>query len=253
MLRISIITPSYNQGRFIEQTIKSIVDQNYPNLEYFILDGGSTDDTVKIIKKYAAQYKFIKWRSHKDNGQVSAINEGLSKATGDIIAYINSDDYYLPGSFNAVSQYFQSHTDVLWLYGNCEVTDPKLKWTFFLKNLWPVHKYPFALKVFNTINQPAVFLSKKLVKQVGKFNSHYKYAFDYDYWLRCHRLALPRRLSQILAVFRVHSTAKGNQGFLKQFQESLEVISQNTSNKLIVLVHSLGCKIAIAGYKLIKS
>jgi len=228
------------------------MDQYYPNLEYFILDGGSTDNTVKIIQKYASQYKFINWRSHKDNGQVSAINEGLSKAAGDIIAYINSDDYYLPGSLQAVAEYFQTHPETLWLYGNCNVTDPKLKWTFFLKWLWPVHKYPFALKIFNTINQPSVFLSKKLVKKVGRFNPKYKGAFDYDYWLRCLRYSLPARIPQTLAVFRVHPSSFGTTTFHRQFSEDLSIIQKYSHNVLIIFAHSIGSFIVKLVYNFLK-
>lgn len=248
-MKFSIITPSFNQGPYIEQTIKSVVNQNYPNLEYFILDGGSTDNTVKIIKKYAAKYKFIKWRSHPDSGQVSAINEGLSQATGDIIAYLNSDDYYLPGSFQAVAGYFQSHPQALWLYGNCGVTEPKLKWTFSLKKLWPAHKYPFALKIFNTINQPAVFLSKNLVKKVGKFNPKYKYAFDYDYWLRCLKYSLPARIPQTLAVFRIHSSSLGTTDYTHQFHEDFQILSSRNDNELIIFIHKLITYLTINTYK----
>ncbi len=97
--KISIITPSYNQGRFIKETIDSVLSQNYPNLEYWVMDGGSTDETVKVLKSYG---KKINWVSKKDKGQTNAINEGLKKVTGDIIAYINSDDVYAPDVFRQV-------------------------------------------------------------------------------------------------------------------------------------------------------
>ena len=95
--RISIITPSFNQAQFLEQTIKSVLDQGYPNLEYFIIDGGSTDGSADIIRRYSKQLTY--WVSEKDRGQTHAINKGLERATGEIIAYINSDDLYVPGAF----------------------------------------------------------------------------------------------------------------------------------------------------------
>src|SRR3989344_3380960 len=248
-MKFSIIIPSFNQGRFIEQTIKSVLDQNYPDLEFLVLDGGSSDDSFNIIKKYS---KFITWRSHRDGGQVAAINEGLKKSTGDIIAYINSDDYYLPGSFQAVADYFAAHPATLWLYGNCDVTDPKLKWTFFLKKLWPVHKYPFALKIFNTINQPAVFLSKKLVNKVGKFDPKYQGAFDYDYWLRCLHCSLPAKIPQTLAVFRVHPSSFSSTTFHRQLSEDLSIIRKYTHNPLIILIHSISSLIVKLVYNLLK-
>lgn len=252
--KISIITPSYNQARYLEQTIKSVVDQNYPRLEYLIMDGGSTDGSVQIIKKYAAKYpKIIRWRSHKDSGQVSAINEGLAKAKGDIVAYINSDDYYLPGSFQQVASYFQSHPDCMWLVGNCQVTQISLKWTFWLKHLWLVDKFPWALLIYNTINQPAVFLQRSLVKKVGMFDSKYKYAFDYDYWIRCLKYSMPFRLHTALAVFRVHSDSLGNRGYEVQFTEDIAVCKKYISNKFIIFLHSLGSKLTTTGYHLLKS
>ena len=248
-MKFSIVTPSFNQGQYIEQTIKSVLDQNYPDLEYFVLDGGSTDNTVDIIKKYG---RFIKWRSRRDKGQVAAINEGLNKSTGDIIAYVNSDDYYLPGSFQAVADYFAAHPDTLWLYGDCAVTNPKLKWTFFLKKLWPVHKYQFALKIFNTINQPAVFLRKSLVKKVGLLNPAYHYAFDYDYWLRCLQHSLPAKIPNNLTVFRVHPSSLGSTSFHRQFSEDLEIIQNYSRNPLIILVHLIGSLTVKLVYNLLK-
>ena len=252
--KISVITPSFNQGQFIEATIKSVVSQDYPDWEYIINDAGSADQSANIIKIYARKYpRQIFWRSRADQGQVAAINEGLGKATGDIIAYLNSDDYYLPGCFRQVAEYFQSHPECLWLVGNCRVTDPKLRWTFFLKHLWPVDKYLWALPVFNTINQPAVFLRRSLVKKVGLFNSDYKYAFDYDYWLRCLKIARPYRLREDLAVFRVHPRSLGSTGFKIQFAEDLKIIKINSRCGAVLLLHQLGSTLVNLIYPIFKS
>ena len=119
--KISIVTPSYNQGQFLERTILSVLNQNYHNLEYIIIDGGSTDGSVEIIKKYEKYLTY--WVSEKDKGQSDAINKGFAKATGLIYAYLNSDDIYLPGLFSAVADSFIKHPDISLLYGNKLIID----------------------------------------------------------------------------------------------------------------------------------
>ena len=236
-MKFSIITPSFNQVQFLEQTIKSVVSQKV-DLEYFIMDGGSTDGSVEIIKKYAKKYPFIYWESKKDKGQVDAINKGLAKATGDVIAYLNSDDYYLPGSLNKIQNHFERNTGTKWIVGNCQVSDIKLKWTFTIKHLMPIDKIPGLIYLFNWINQPSVFLSHDLVKNVGFFDDKYKYAFDYDYWIRCQSVGgLACRLRKELSFFRIHNQSKGNTAFMKQFDEDFAIIKRNTRNNLVLIIH----------------
>jgi glycosyltransferase involved in cell wall biosynthesis len=252
--KITIITPSFNQASYLEETIKSVVGQKYSNLEYIIKDGDSTDGSVEIIKKYAYRYKnIIKWTSNKDKGQVDAINWGISRSSGDIIAYINSDDYYLPGSFRKVVEYFKKNKKKDWVIGNCRVTQPNLKWTFTLKRYWPIQNDRRLLLIYNTINQPSVFLKNSMVKKVGKFNSNYNYAFDYDYWLRCTQFSLPGKLNEDLAVFRVHSQSKGSMTFENQFNEDYEVVRGYTNNLMILSLHKLGSLLTTTAYRALKS
>ena len=117
--KISIITPSYNQGQFLEQTILSILSQDYPNLEYIIMDGGSSDNSVEIIRKHEDNLTY--WVSEPDKGQSDAINKGFQRATGDILTWLNSDDYYLPGTLHTVAEYFTQHPDVECIYGDLQV------------------------------------------------------------------------------------------------------------------------------------
>jgi len=251
-MKFSIITPSFNQAQFIEQTIKSVVSQKV-DLEYLIIDGGSTDGSLKIIQKYAQKYQSIKYISEKDRGQSDAINKGLSMATGDIVAYLNSDDYYLPKTLSQVEEFFLSHPNSQWLVGNCQVTDAMLNWTFFLKHLWPIQHHHLFLEVFNTINQPSVFLTRQLVAKVGKFDESLNYTMDYDYWLRCQKLAgPPQRISVPLSIFRVHPGSKGNQAFQKQFAEDYTVISRYTNNRLILALHKLGMFLTLGAYRYLK-
>ena len=252
-MNLSIITLSFNQAEFLEQTIKSVVSQNYKNIEYLIFDGGSTDGSVEIIKKYAKKYpKIIKWQSKKDKGQVDALNKALKIVTGDVIAYINSDDYYLPGVFQKVVKTFKKNPKTEWLVGNCQVTESRLKWTFTIKHLIPIHQAKFWLNLFNWINQPAVFLRKSLFDQVGLFNQKYHYAFDYDYWLRCSKMSLPVRLKQDLAVFRVHPNSKGSRGYDKQFIEDYQIHVDNNNKIIWRALHWILWKITMITYFFLK-
>jgi glycosyltransferase involved in cell wall biosynthesis len=115
-LKLSIITPSFNQGRFLEETIMSVLNQGYEPLEYILIDGGSTDESVSVIRRY--EDKLAYWISEKDRGQVHAINKGIERATGDILAFINSDDVYLPGAFNAAMNHFVDHPESNWVCGD---------------------------------------------------------------------------------------------------------------------------------------
>lgn len=252
--KITVITPSYNQGEFIEQTILSVVEQGYPNLEYLILDGGSSDDSVKFIKKYARKYPgVIRWRSHKDKGQVDAINEGINKAKGEIISYLNSDDYYLPGTLFTVGRFFLKNPKSLWVVGNCKASNPYINLIFKLKHLCPIEKFSKALYIFNTINQPAVFLRKEIIEKVGKFNTNYELAFDYEYWLRCLKHSTPSRIKRELAMFRIHTRSKGTQSYKKQFTEDLKIAKSYTDNKLILRFHKIIMNLTMVGYKTLKS
>src|SRR5512139_2492235 len=114
-LRVSIITPSYNQAPYLEQTIQSVLDQEYPHIEYLVIDGGSTDNSVEIIRKYAKRLTY--WTSEKDRGQAEAINKGFARAKGDILAWLNSDDYYLLGTIPAVVRCFEEHPEIVMAYG----------------------------------------------------------------------------------------------------------------------------------------
>ncbi|MEB3211902.1 MAG: glycosyltransferase family 2 protein, partial [Leptolyngbyaceae bacterium] len=170
--RISIITPSYNQGHFIEETIRSVLLQSYPNLEYIIIDGGSSDNTVEIISKYASHLAY--WVSEPDRGQSHAINKGLARATGEIIAYINSDDYYLPGSFRKIAEYYNNHPETDLIHGRCRYIDEmgnkvgeqfgNIQTFEEIIDLWGVwwNKRQFV--------QPEVFWSRRIFEKIGLFN-----------------------------------------------------------------------------------
>lgn len=163
---ISVITPSYNQGQYLEQTIDSVLSQNYPKLEYIIIDGGSTDNSVAIIKKYEKYLTF--WQSKPDKGQSDAINVGLKMASGQISSWLNSDDYYLSGCLNNVSHSYQKNNKASFYYGNGFRVDEKgkIKGIFFKNG---TVDFNLAAMIFglNYILQPSTFINNICLKKIN--------------------------------------------------------------------------------------
>jgi glycosyltransferase involved in cell wall biosynthesis len=224
--RISIITPSYNQGQFIEETIRSVLLQGYSNLEYIIIDGGSSDCTVDIIKKYEPWISY--WVSEPDRGQTHAINKGLERATGEIIAYLNSDDFYLPGTFFKVAEQFLQHPETDLLHGRCRYVNEqgeKIGEQFAditrfdeIVDLWGVwwKKRQFV--------QPEVFWSRRITEKIGCFNESLYYVMDYDYWCRILQAGgQVAKLDAELTCFRFTVNQKSNHSE-KVAQELLELV-----------------------------
>ena len=199
--KISIITPSFNQGAFIEQTIKSVLNQNYPNLEYIIIDGGSSDNTVDIIKKYEKHLKY--WVSEPDRGQSHALNKGFKKATGDIIAWINSDDYYLSDTLKQISELFKQNPDIDIIYGDV-INFSETKENYFkVKEFEPLD---FLSRI--SIHQPGVFWRRKLLDKAGLLDESLHYAMDYDLWMRLFFNYKSLKINKPFAKFRMHPNSK---------------------------------------------
>jgi glycosyltransferase involved in cell wall biosynthesis len=203
--KISVITPSYNQGKFIQETIESVLEQCYPNLEYIIIDGGSTDNSVDIIKKY--QDKIQYWVSEKDRGQSDAINKGFKKSTGDIVCWLNSDDILLPNSLHTVASIFQENKDLDLLNGNTVIIDKNsniLTGLFILKQ-----KKWYARHGIYYVNQPAMFWKRNIFKTIGFIKEDYHASMDREFLIRVfeHGFRIGQT-QEMLAGFRVHPTAK---------------------------------------------
>lgn len=224
--RISVITPSYNQGHYLEQTVRSVLLQDYPNLEYIVIDGGSTDESVEILKHYGSQIRY--WVSEPDAGQAMAINKGLRRCTGDIIAYLNSDDYYLPGALRTIACAFMRQPGVDLVYGRCsfvnEHNEPKGEHfgsiTSFreIVDLWDVWWGRRQLV------QPEVFWTRRIMNQIGLFDENLTYAMDYDYWVRILRAgSLALRLDYPVAAFRFHAEQKSTAAE-KAAKELLQIV-----------------------------
>jgi glycosyltransferase involved in cell wall biosynthesis len=206
--RITIVTPSYNQAPFLEQTIRSVIDQGYDNLEYFVIDGGSTDGSVEIIHRYAS--RLAGWVSEPDKGQTDAINKGLARATGDIVAFLNSDDLYLPGTLDTVARHMSGNMSTDWLVGvcNCFESDGGHRKPFVPQA--PSSLANYLMGVGGMLPQPSCFWSARLIHRYGPFDTAMHYAFDYEY--HCRLLAggeTPTLINQPLADFRFHALSKG--------------------------------------------
>jgi glycosyltransferase involved in cell wall biosynthesis len=226
--KISIITPSYNQGQYLEETILSVLGQNYSNLEYIIIDGGSTDNSVEIIKKYENQLTF--WVSEKDSGQSNAINKGIKKASGDIIAWLNSDDMYLPNILQEISVVFENGFNGI-LYGECihfedRPTNIETRGSSVIENAKKK-----SLSMVDFLIQPATFWCKDTWEKVGPLNENSHFAFDWEWFLKAEKLGVAfKGIKKPLALYRIHSNHKSALGGYKRQQEVLNIYQEYTPN-----------------------
>jgi glycosyltransferase involved in cell wall biosynthesis len=250
--KISIITPSYNQGKFIKQTIDSVLGQNYPNLEYWVIDGGSTDNTIDILKSYGDK---IQWISEPDKGQANAINKGFKKVSGEIVAFINSDDYYFPYTLNKVGEVF-TNPEVKWAAGDYTIINEENKEIHSLirsyKNLLRLFNSWQLLSVVNYINQPSCFWRKEIVDKYGYINEELNFAIDYDYWMRMAREVPLTIIKEKLSVFRIHNHSKGGTEFVKQFNEEEIPLEVYNYPKISRILHHMHNQLIIGVYKMIK-
>ena len=201
--RITVVTPSYNQAKYLEQTIRSVLDQNYPNLDYIVVDGGSVDGSVEIIRKYADRLAW--WVSEKDNGQSHAINKGFARATGEVYGYINSDDFLYPGALDTVARAYAAGAK--WVLGWVQTIEADGgEWPQLPEKM----SGPADWFVRNPVPQQASFWAAEFWKTLGPFRDDLRYTFDYEYWLRLRFKAgvEPTIVHRCLGSYRLHESSK---------------------------------------------
>lgn len=203
--RISVVTPSLNQGAFLERTILSVLNQDYPNLEYIVMDGGSRDGSLEIIKSYERRISF--WNSEKDAGQSDGINKGFLRCTGDILAWLNSDDTYLPGTLKKVAAFFVAHPMVDVLYGDAHIVDEK---NSVVRDLKEVRFSKAALRSWQlNLVQPSTFWRREVFFAAGMLRPKFHYAMDVDLWFRFLNVgAAFAHIPEFLSNFRLHAASK---------------------------------------------
>ena len=230
--RISVVTPSYQQASFLEQTIRSVLDQGYPNLEYIVMDGGSTDGSIEIIERYADRLSF--WVSESDDGQSDAINKGFDHATGDIYCWINSDDYLEPHSLERVAKYFVEHPECEVLHGVCRCVDESGRDQSAepLRSMKGTVPEALATWTQNWFAQQSTFWRADVWKDVGGLDCSLHYAMDYDLWQKFAARTTFHVISDVLASYRFHQAAKCSADWGKLIAEIVDVQARHSASEM---------------------
>ncbi len=218
MPKISVVTPSFNQGMFLPQAIDSVISQGYGNLEYIVIDGGSDDDSVSVIKHYADHIDF--WVSEPDSGQSDGINKGFRRATGDLVAWLNADDYYLPGTFQAVAEQYQKNPGRPFYFGDgLRVSVDRSPISKFFPDTFSGFNRTALIMGLNYILQPSTFMSRNALEQVGYLDEALHYGMDTDLWLRLSALGDPVKVDGVLSASREYAETKTASGSFERVEE----------------------------------
>lgn len=228
---VSIITPSFNQATYLEETIRSVLNQAYPRIEYIIIDGGSSDGSLQIIQKYESQLAV--WISEQDMGQTDAINKGFAMASGDILAWLNSDDTYLPAAVQSAVNYLEANPHIGMVYGKAYYINEQSK---------PVAYYPAGptdhkglRRGINTIPQQSMFFRSKLWRMLGPLDTSFYYAMDYDLWTRIAAITPIAFHDEFLANFRLQSASKSMQEAKRCWPEMMRVHFRDGGGRFSIL------------------
>ena len=217
---VSIITPSFNQARYLEATIQSVLEQDYPRIEYIIVDGGSSDGSVDVIKKYAGRLAW--WVSEQDKGQTDAINKGFNRASGEILAWLNSDDTYNPGAVSAAVKYLTENPDVAMVYADCNYINEQGAVIGKFNSAQTDHRR--LREGYVHIPQQTMFFRANYWQELGPLDPSFYFAMDYDLWTRIAARAPIKYLAgQTWANFRIHTSGKTTSADDRCWPEMLRV------------------------------
>jgi glycosyltransferase involved in cell wall biosynthesis len=219
MQLVSIVTPSYNQAPYIEQTIQSVLGQEYPDIEYIVVDGGSTDNSFEIIRKYS--HRLAYWISERDSGQAEAINKGFSRANGEILAWLNSDDYYLPDTISTVVQCFEEHPEVVMVYGDMLAVDGDGQ-TINVQKFKQLSLED--LLCFQIVGQPSVFFRRSAFAKTGPLETTFHFMLDHHLWIRLAQQGRILHVPQVLSAARYHPAAKNRARAAEFGREAFRVL-----------------------------
>ncbi len=205
--KISIITVSFNQGRFIEDNVLSVINQDYPNVEHIIIDAGSNDETLDILKKYD---EFLIWTSEPDKGQSDGLNKGFKKGSGEIIGWINSDDRLAPGALHKVAHFFQNNPEELAVVGNQAILDEGGNIERIIKSR--PYSFEYLVNKATGITQNSTFFKRKVFDEIGYLDEKLQYVMDRDLFIRIAKIRRIPYINETLAEFRLQKESKTNQG-----------------------------------------
>ena len=225
--KITVVTPSLNQGEFIEECIDSILSQNYPNLEYFVIDGGSSDKTIDVIKSYEEHIDY--WVSEKDAGQSNAINKGFRKANGDLVVWLNADDYFLPDCFKTIASVYQENKDASFIFGDGYRVDINrtIKAGFFPDNDVRFNERALTYGL-NYILQPSAFINRECIRRINYLNEELHYGMDSDLWMRLVKISSPVAINSFLSCSREYGETKTSMGAFKRVEELRKISHEHS-------------------------
>lgn len=261
-MKFSVIVPSLNQGRFVAEGVRSVLGQEPGefDVECIVVDGGSTDGSVDVLHEIASSpmpaRRTLRWTSEPDRGQADAINKGMARATGDVLAYLNCDDRYEAGTLHRVADAFQAAPDLPWLTGYCHIVNADgreiQRGVTAYRNFWLRRYSHTALRMLNFIAQPATFWRRSAAESVGAFDEALAYTMDYDYWLRLGRIGAPVVVREYLADFRLHGQSKSGTAFQKQFREDYGTFLRSNPGLPLRAFHRLHNALVVSAYRFLK-